>query len=410
MIRGIILLCLIFAFNPSSAQHLGFHFSGSEKKVRIPFELHNNLIVVPVVLNNQLPLKFILDTGVRSIILVDKNLSDILGLPYVRKFTISGVGLKKDVAAYITNNVTLTLPGIQGKGHTMLVLEEDLLELKNYLGTDVHGILGYDLFSRFVVEINYSHKMLTFRSHDNFKPRRRYDMLPMQIRDTKPYITTRLVQDDGSEVELNLMIDSGSSQSLFIEQESDSVNIKIPDSTLYSSVGRGLGGDIKGHIGRIPAFELGRYELNEIIVNYPDEEMYIDRDRFRNPYRNGTIGGEVLSRFNVIFDFPGGKFYFRKNSDFKNDFTYNLSGLTVKATGPYFNRFVVAEVRENSAGEEGGVKVGDIILSINGHLSQDLTLNDVIGFLNTKPNRKVNLLLKRDEEEFKVSFRLRNLI
>lgn len=404
------MLCFFISLTESFGQRLGFHFRGSEEKVSIPFELHNNLIVIPVLLNNQLPLKFVLDSGVKSAILVDKSLTDFLNLNYVKKFTLSGVGGKKVIDAYVTNNVSLNLPGIYGNGHAMLVLENDLLELKNYLGTDVHGIIGYDLFSRFVVEINYSRKILTLRSQNSFKPKRRYDVLPMTIKDTKPYISARLIQDDGSEVDVQLMVDSGSSQSLFIEQDTGTSKIKMPDSTIYSNIGRGLGGPIKGHVGRLPTFKIGSYQLNDVIANYPDLETYIDKEKHQLHNRNGTIGGEILSRFNVIFDFPGGNFYIKRSSGFKSPFTYNLSGLTVKATGPRFKIFVVTEIRENSVGKAAGVKEGDIILSVNGNLSSNLELSDVIGYLNSRPNKKVNLVLKRNDEELKVSFRLKDLI
>src|SRR5712671_3889092 len=86
---------------------LGFSLSNGATKVQIPIEIHNNLVVVPVVLNNQLPLKFIVDTGVRTSILTQKIYSDILHLAYSKKYTISGAGGETLVSAYITNNVTL---------------------------------------------------------------------------------------------------------------------------------------------------------------------------------------------------------------------------------------------------------------------------------------------------------------
>ncbi len=151
-----IFLCVFLLCHEVGAQTLGFKILDKEKRVRIPFEMYNNLIVVPVILNNQLPLKFILDTGVRTTILTEKAFSDILNLSYSRKYTISGVGANasEGIEAYITNGVSLTLPGIKGKGHAMLVLEKDYLELRNYLGTDVHGVLGYEIFSRFVVKVD----------------------------------------------------------------------------------------------------------------------------------------------------------------------------------------------------------------------------------------------------------------
>ena len=140
-------------------------------RVEIPIEIHNNLVVVPLVLNDQLPLKFVLDTGVRTAILTQKSFSDILNLVYSRKYTITGPGGEKMVDAYVTNNVSLGLPGVHGRGHALLVLDQDYLELRNYLGTDVHGILGYELFSRFIVKVDYERNLLTLYLPNVFKKR-----------------------------------------------------------------------------------------------------------------------------------------------------------------------------------------------------------------------------------------------
>jgi hypothetical protein len=170
-----------------NAQILGFSLPAGETKVQFPIEIYNNLVVVPMILNSQLPLKFILDTGVRTSILTEKAYSDILNLQYSRKYTIAGPGGEKLVDAYVTNNVSLDMPGVQGRGHAMLVLEQDYLELRNYLGTDVHGILGYELFSRFIVEVNYEKKVLTLMLPQRFKEKKNFQWLPIQILDTKPY-------------------------------------------------------------------------------------------------------------------------------------------------------------------------------------------------------------------------------
>jgi hypothetical protein len=182
-----VFVCLSIGLTTCLGQRpLGFVIEEGRSKVDIPFELYNNLVVVPVVLNGMLPLKFVVDTGVQTGILTQKTFSDILNLPYSRKYTIAAPGSEKIVEAYVTNNVTLDLPGIHGTGHALLVLEEDYLELRNYLGTDVHGILGYELFSRFIVKINYEKKILTVSVPGKFKPRRKYHTLPIKVEDTKP--------------------------------------------------------------------------------------------------------------------------------------------------------------------------------------------------------------------------------
>src|SRR5690606_5727447 len=152
----IILTCIAAApVNFSRAQTIGFTLNDGAKRIDIPFETFNNLIIVPVTLNSAIPLRFILDTGVQTTILTERTFSDLLNIQYHRKLTLYGADGDKGVDAYVAGDVTLELPGAIGKGQVMLVLEEDYLQLKNYLGENVHGILGYEIFRRFTVKINY---------------------------------------------------------------------------------------------------------------------------------------------------------------------------------------------------------------------------------------------------------------
>lgn len=403
--------CVLFLSSSFSAhsQALGFALADGKKRVEIPIEIYNNLIVIPVVLNGALPLKFILDTGVRTAILTQKTFTDILNLAYSRKYTISGPGGVQVIDAYITNNVSLELPGVTGRGHALLVLGEDYLELRNYLGTDVHGILGYELFSRFIIEVDYEKKTLTFYQPKRFRKKRRFQTIPITIEDTKPYLTTTVTLSDGTKLEAKLLVDSGASHGLMLEPSSDH-RIKVPDSTVSSIIGRGLGGEILGKIGRIQSLQLGKYEIDRVIANFPDPNSYFDSLKLGATERNGAIGGEVLSRFTVIFNFPGQEIHLRKNASFKKEFHYNLSGLTVKAKGSRLNVFEVTAVRGRSVADYAGVVTGDLLVSINGVHTSTLDLNTIQGFLNNKPGKKINLVIDRKGKEIRCSFELADQI
>ncbi|MBL0741692.1 aspartyl protease family protein [Chryseolinea lacunae] len=380
-----------------------------KKKVRIPIEIHNNLVVVPVVLNDALPLKFILDTGVRTTILTQKTFSDILNLTYSRKYSISGPGGEKLVDAYVTNNVSIELPGVHGRGHAMLVLAEDYLELRNYLGTDVHGILGYELFSRFIIEIDYDKKILTLMLPEKFHKRRKFQAIPIMIEDTKPYMIAPVTFEDGRTLNAKLLMDSGASHGLMLEPSSDSV-IQVPEQTVSSLIGRGLGGEIFGKVGRIKTLSMGAYKLKDVICNFPDLNSYTDSIKVGNVFRNGAIGGEVLSRFTVVFNFPKERVYLKRNSAFNKNFYYNLSGLTLKAKGSQLNVFEVTEVRDQSASQKGGIVVGDIIITINGIPTHDLNLNLINGFFNSKPGKRIKVEITRKGERMKKEIRLQDQI
>ena len=167
------------------------------------------------------------------------------------------------------------MPGVSGKGHAMLVLAEDYLELRNYLGTDVHGILGYELFSRFIIEIDYQKKLLTLMTPERFRKRAKFQVIPMVIEDTKPYIIVPLVLQDGTAIDAKLLVDSGASHGLMLETTSDPQN-KGSGTNGKQSLGRGLGGEIFGKVGRIKSLKIGTNTLENVVANFPDPNSYID--------------------------------------------------------------------------------------------------------------------------------------
>lgn len=410
--KPLLVVLFIFALNDSFCQQqiLGFSLPPDINRVEIPIEIHNNLAVVPVVLNNTLPLKFIVDTGVRTAILTEKIYSDILNLSYSRKYTISGAGGQKLVDAYLTNNVTFDMPGVHGQGHSMLVLDQDYLELKNSMGTEVHGILGYELFSRFVVTVNYETKRLILERPDTFKPRKSFQVLPITVEDTKPFIRVPLAMTDSAKLIAKLLVDSGASHGIFLEIDSDSA-VQVPKKNIDAVLGRGLGGIIIGKIGRVRQLSLGSYQLPNLIANFPIDYIPKDSTQENNKkHRNGSIGGDLLSRFTVVFDFPHEKIYLKKNGSFNKKFYYNLSGLTIRAKGARLRDFEISDVRKDTNAEKCGLQAGDRLLIVNGIDLSELELNNVNSLFNRKPGKKIKLIIMRNGEKLKKEFVLESQI
>jgi hypothetical protein len=378
-----------------------------EKKAVIPFELHNNLIVVPVILNDALPLKFILDTGVRTAILTERTISDIINLPYSRSLSIRGVGGEKIVDAQIATNVTLELPGVRGKGHALFVLEEDYLKLRNYLGTEIHGILGYELLSRFIVKINFNRKKITIYDREYFDSPSRYEKLDITIENTKPYLVTPISINSNQSLNAKLMIDTGSSHTLML-LSNDNVNFEIPEKNVESSLGSGLGGLIYGKVARIHNIQFGEINIKEPVVTFPNRESYPDSLRFS--YRNGTIGGGLLAQFNLIFDYQSNSLYIKKNKAYGKAPHYNLSGLTLIADGVHLDEFRIVEVRMESPAEKAGLLVGDKILTVNGKTTEGMEFDSLLGFFNSKVDRLIRIEYSRDDRTYFTSFRLRKIL
>ena len=73
-------MLLVFS-NELKGQFTTYHENGNGEKVEIPFEYINGFIVVDIIFEKVLPLKFILDTGAENTILLKRTYTDLLKTP-----------------------------------------------------------------------------------------------------------------------------------------------------------------------------------------------------------------------------------------------------------------------------------------------------------------------------------------
>ena len=201
------------------------------------------------------------------------------------------------------------------------------------------------------------------------------------------------------------MVDTGASHGLFLDTESNS-KIVVPEKNVECVIGRGLAGLIMGRTARINSLRIGKYQINDMIANFPDGLALKDTVKSGRVYRNGSLGGEVLSRFQVIFDFPREKIYLKAKRGFYRKSYYNMSGLTVKADGERLRDFEITEVRKSSAADKVGVLVGDKIISINGYSTNEMDLSEVNNYFSTKPGKRIRMVLIRKNQTIEKEFRL----
>ena len=411
--RLFLIICLFIGLNSmcfsqtSNRQMFGFNIDNGKKKTEFKFENYNNLIIVSMLLNDVLPVKFILDTGVRTAILTERSLSDFLSINYDRKIPLVGTDGSKVIDAYIAANVTLQLPGATSKGQGMLVLAEDYLQLKNYLGVEVHGILGYELFSRFIVKINYDKTTITLYDPEYYRPKKKLKVVPIALEDSKPFLIGEVTLLNDKSLSAKLMMDTGASHSILLHTGTHE-SIEIPEEKIFTTLGRGLGGNIEGYIGRIKNVKIIDYQFQQVIGSFPASEMLVEL--FKPNNRQGTIGGGLLSKFVVTIDYFNENIYLKKGKGFKKGFEYNMSGIEVKAIGTDLDTYVINELTAGSPAERAGLMPGDIILNINGHNSANVKLNDINAFFRSKAGRKINLIVLREGERIKKSFRLEQVI
>ena len=404
---------ILLMISPVMAQvfHRGFRMTNNRaKRVAIPFELQSNLVIIPVRVNDGEELKFILDTGVRTAILTSGLYVE--GVPGIndRMISLMGAGNEGEVSAYVSNGISFDLPeGVVAEGNAMLVLKEDYLRLDSYLGTRVHGILGYEIFSRFVVEIDYMRQQIVLHKPEYFKPRRRFTKIPITIEDTKPYVDgVKLAVNDSTTVDVKLMIDTGASHSLMLNTASND-SISVPNPHLSGYLGRGLSGDIFGHMGRVSGLSIKEFTLDDVISSFPEEGDFLQAAHSRAEH-NGNIGGSVLKRFRVIFDYANETMYLHKNRNYRKPFDYNMSGMELIAVGPLLETFLVSKVIKNSPAREAGIQEGDMLISVNGLRFPELNLGLFSSMMSNRPGKRVRMKIYRNGIMFKKKFRLERIL
>ena len=385
----------------------GYHIQTNQKRVVIPFELYNNLIIIKMKMNG-LPINFLLDTGVRHTILVKREYADILGIEFSREVSLLGADKNQIMTAYVANDVHMAFDSIVNEREILLILEEDYLEFERLFGADVQGIVGFEIFRRFVVKINYTNKMITLYPKETFKaPKsKKYHNYYIALNDTKPYMNMNITLENEDTVQGKFLLDTGASFDLLLDINS-SDKIDFPKNVIVGDMGHGLGGALEGKIGRVKQVDFEPFDFERMTTFYQNDTLF---NEIVQDDRNGIIGGGVLSRFNVIFDYSRNVVYFKKNKKYRTPFYYNMSGIVLTEGNNNAVNHIIEEVIPNSPASEAGILKGDRIIKMNGVKSPTLTRTYVKTQFKTKEGKKMKLEILRGDKLIIKHIKLRELI
>jgi len=387
----------------------GFVFDNPKKKsITIKFKSSNNLIIIPVAINNSDTLNFILDTGVRSPIITELPFVNKLNLNFLQPISIQGLGEGEQLTAYRSGSNTVSLEGLVAYDQEIIMVINENFQISHILGMPVHGLIGFNLFKDYVVRIDYAEQKITLTKPEAFvyKERERDIVLPITVEQGKPFVLTSIVTDKNEDVRVKLLVDTGASDAIWLSTASDK-RIALPENHIETFLGRGLSGDLYGKKGRIGAIWVGPLVLYEPIVAFPENEV-VDQLIGKND-RNGTLGAEILRRFYLTLDYPGKRLILRPNADLKDEFNYNMSGLEVTNPVPGLPIFLVSNIQKNSPAYYAGILENDQIVSLNSTNNKSLTLNDINLLFQSQQDRRIKMTVLRNGEQVKAEFFLKKM-
>ena len=384
-----ILLTSSFAITQDTIS--GFSFDHRKRSVRIPVRMSHNLIIIPMRINDSPPLNFILDTGVNTTILTEPLVAQVLGLELDRTAYVLGLGSDGVVEAGISSGLTFSLKDITGKNMNLIVLPEGVLSFSEIFGFPVHGIIGHDFFREFAIRVNYrTHAIRVFR-RANYRIPRKADIIPLSIRNNKPYITISLQGRQEAKIDsLELLVDLGASFPIYLNHDYR----HLSEETIPSYLGKGISGELKGNMGRVKKIQIGEFGLNDPTVAYPQQDFLQFAERGFT--WEGILGGGILKRFHMIIDYPSEKLVVWRNRNFRKPFTTNLSGIEIIAKGANYDEYIINYIRPNSIADQQDIRIGDQLVAIDNKNVEKLGVDKVFGILNRDEGTKLWLRIKRD--------------
>lgn len=392
-------------------EKFGFQLSNKRKVSKIPFELQANLIIIPLKINNSDTLHFILDTGVSSIIVTDPACLQKQQLKGVRKVKLAGAGIGGDLEASIILNNTILLGEVTGYRQNIVTLSSDMLKLSEFVGRPIHGIIGYDLFNRFVVTIDFAAHQIIIQNPETYKYKpSKGERFPITIEDNKPYLNMMELVDSSKTLPLKVILDTGAGHAISLDAN-QSNGIVLPKKLVNAQLGRGLSGIINGKLGRVKQLRIGKYTLQNLVASFPDSSSYKVKAGLSAMNRNGNIGCEFLRRFKITFNYRDSYIVLKtSNKRLKEPFEHNMTGLELMAKGKDYHEFHIEKVEQNSPAEMAGLKEGDRVLFINNKSSQDITITEIYKLFQKGEGKPINFVIKRGPELIVTTLTLRRVI
>ncbi len=387
-----------------------------KKSYVISFQHLSNLIVLKIKLND-IPMNFILDSGVSTSVLFSLEAVDSVKLKNVETVSLKGLGQEEAVAAYLSKDNIIEIGKYKDENHPMYILLDDSINLSSKLGIPINGVIGYSFFQNYLVNINYVNHKIKLYNTNFFKEKRlkKYDKNALKFFADKPFLLTDLSINNQLKQGL-MLLDTGNSDG-FWHFDNTSINT---ENCINDYLGRGFSGDIYGSRCRFEQLQINDYFIKKPLVVKPDSLSL--KNVILNKNRIGSLGGEYLKRFHVVFDYQNKQVYFKKNKNFKNKFDYNMSGITVIQNGKellqtsvsginnvliakdynvakaaaafdfkYVPVFEILHVSEDSEAFKKGIRPNDKLISINGIKVYNLTIQKINDLLKTGDGKKLTL-------------------
>ncbi|HJQ37419.1 MAG TPA: aspartyl protease family protein [Thermoanaerobaculia bacterium] len=366
----------------------------------IDAERVGNRIHLPVSVNGNAPVAFVLDTGAGT---------TSLDAEYAKQLGIEGEsggkaqGAAGSVEIRVAKDVALRVGEIDHAMKRLPLIPLGPVSLR--AGRPIGGVLGRDLLGRFVTDFDYAASTITFHDPAAFQPPAGAVSLPFTFENGLPTIRVPVTLDDGRTLNVRLMVDSGAGAAVVLKKHFVEKNRIDTSRGISASIGLGVGGATKERIGRVARLELAGVAFTNPVTMFSESTAGALADRSSD----GILGGEILSRFRFITDYPHKRLWFVPTDAVKGPFHFDGSGVQLTARDATFAAVDIFNVLPDSAAADAGLKAGDELRAIDGREVKAAELPDIRDLFK-QPGKTYKLTISRGGEEKEITLTTRTVI
>lgn len=386
--------------------------SGSES-VRsapaIPVVFEEARVYVPVRLNlggRAVERWFIFDTGAQPTLL-DDALADSMGVHVTPAGSTTGAG-RGTTRVGDAGPLTLDVSGVPLGPITVRVAPLDSL-LGATSGRSIPGVVGSRFFREHVVELDFDALVMHVSDPRTFHPPRGAIAVPLDVEGDIPYARGWLTAPDGRRIPLRMLVDLGAKSSLLLTEPfvaSQHLDAAFPHR-VESPLGAGMGGPTRYAFARAPLLEVA---TSAAPLRLPETLVGLSvGGTLRSTQYDGLLGADVLARYRVTFDYARRQMYLVPRVAPPPRAELDMSGLYL-VSGRAPRRFIVQEVRAGSPAQAAGVLPGDVLVTLDGRPTTQLSLATVRRVLRSQDGRVVRLLFARGSVMHDVALTLRRIV
>jgi hypothetical protein len=384
------------AFARPTERPPGGQIEGGRKSVTLPFRLLNNHVYVEARVNGKGPYTFIVDTGGHT--LISPRVAREAGLKVVGAGVTSGAGEKSESTGYARyREIALGAVRLTDQPAFITNIYQPAIE-----GIPVDGMVGFELFARFAIRIDYGSKTMTLTEFDAFRPDGSSTPVPFNFYDHLPSIDGRI-----DNLPAHFDIDTGSRSEIdvtspFVAQHRLR---ELYRPGLDAITGWGVGGASHAYVVRMPSITIGTVKVPGVVTGLSKAKA----GSFSDPSFDGNIGSGLLKRFVATFDYSRQIMYLKPLDPQPADAgAFDRSGMWINAAKA---GYVVEHVSPDGPADQAGLLKGDVIIAINGDPPRAEALSAARTMLKILPaGSSVKLMILREGKTRTIELRLRELI